>query len=402
MVTKTEQGDLNIQHVLGGLQQKSGGPSYCVPALATALVDRGCHVGLHVLGPAEGEYPKLDLRCYSPWRFSERLGYSPSMYKGLQDAARQADIIHNHGLWMLPNMYAAWAAKGVSCQAMTSLHGTLAPQALVRSRWKKRFIWRLCQAKALRDTACLHATSSEELRNIRRCHLNMPVAVIPNGVDVPSHVVKTETFPRRLVFLGRIHPIKGIDYLLQAWRQIQHKAMEWELHLVGGGERRHVLETKQLAKKLRVERVLFRGPIYGVAKTKLLRKADIVVLPSRSENFGIVVAESLAYGVPVIVSQRAPWSGLVDHECGWWIEPGSASLYECLHDALQNSPSTLRRMGQRGRDWVSRDFSWSRVGDMMYQTYAWLLGGGAAPNWVDRQSTVATRMRRPLRTPRAA
>ena len=118
-----------------------------------------------------------------------------------------------------------------------------------------------------------------------------------------------------------------------------------------------------LTKRLQVERVFFHGPVYGNAKTIVFQQADLFVLPSRSENFGIAVAESLAHGVPAIVSHGAPWSGLADHACGWWIETGVAPLYECLQHVLQLSRPTLVAMGQRGRDWMSREFSWSRIAE---------------------------------------
>jgi len=378
---------LIIEHVMAGLQQKSGGPSYCVPALASALTTHGRHVGLHVLGPAKCEYPHVDLCAYPEWSCARRLGYSPQMYKALKQAAKRADILHNNGLWMLPNLYAASAVRGTSCRLVNSLHGTLSPQALARSRWKKQFMWHLRQGRALQQTDCLHATSSKELRDIRNCGLKAPVAVVPNGIDVPPRIVTTKSSPRRLLFLGRIHPIKGIDYLLQAWRQLQRKSEEWELHIVGGGERRHVAAAERLTKRLQVERVFFHGPVYGNAKTIVFQQADLFVLPSRSENFGIAVAESLAHGVPAIVSHGAPWAGLTDHACGWWIETGVAPLYECLQHVLQLSRPTLVAMGQRGRDWMSREFSWSRIADMMYQTYCWLLGGGTPPDWVEMNAT---------------
>jgi glycosyltransferase involved in cell wall biosynthesis len=105
-------------------------------------------------------------------------------------------------------------------------------------------------------------------------------------------------------------------------------------------------------------------------------------MPSHTESFGMAVAEALAHGVPVVVSKGAPWSGLEEKGCGWWIDAGEGPLTECLRSALTRSREDLRGRGERGRAWMEQDFSWARAGRMMRDTYLWLLGGGDPPPWV--------------------
>jgi glycosyltransferase involved in cell wall biosynthesis len=137
-----------------------------------------------------------------------------------------------------------------------------------------------------------------------------------------------------------------------------------------------------MADHLGVRRVTFFGPAFGLDKTRQYQQADLFVLPTHSENFGLVVAEALAHGVPAIVTKGAPWSGLETRECGWWIEQGVDALADCLQSALELPPEQLRDKGRRGRLWIEQEFSWDHVGRMMLETYRWFLGGGTPPAWV--------------------
>ena len=133
------------------------------------------------------------------------------------------------------------------------------------------------------------------------------------------------------------------------------------------------------------QRVFFPGPVYGPERTATFCQADVFVLPTHSENFGIAVAEALAHGVPAIVSKKSPWSGVESHRCGWWIDLGEQPLAECLRSVLTMPCEYLRECGAGGREWMIRDFSWKRAGQMMRDTYEWLVHGGQAPDWVRLQ-----------------
>ncbi len=282
----------------------------------------------------------------------------------------------------MANVYPGQVA-GSSCLLVASPRGTLAPWALRQGRWRKRLMWWSGQARTLRRAACLHATGEAECENIRNAGLSAPVALIPNGVDMPEKTTaKSSGRPRRLLFLGRIHPVKGVDVLLRAWRQVQDRFSDWQLHIVGPGEGGYREQIRRLGLELGVERVSFPGPAYGQAKSAAFHAADLFVLPSHTENFGMAVAEALAHGVPAIVSRNAPWTGLATHGCGWWIEAGPEPLVDCLRQALALPAAELERRGNEGRAWMERDFSWNRIGEMMRDTYHWLLTSEAAPSWV--------------------
>jgi glycosyltransferase involved in cell wall biosynthesis len=359
------------------------GPSYSVPRLSDALGQLGAEVHLHVLSPAPKAPPTYQTHPHRDWRFLYRLGISPEMRRALCREASTADVIHNHGLWMMPNVYPGWAIRGTACRLVMSPRGMLSPWALQRSVWKKRLIWFLGQERFLRAAHCFHATSELEYQEIRAAGLRGPVAIIPNGVDIPAESNRSAEGPRRLLFLSRVNPKKGVDVLLHAWQRIEPRFPEWELHIVGTSDPPgYQGEMEQLARSLGLRRVCFPGPAFGPDKTRQFQQADLFVLPTHSENFGLAVAEALAQGLPAIVTKGAPWSGVEKHDCGWWIEQGVDTLASCLQSALALSPANLRDKGCRGRQWMAQEFSWNQLGRKMLETYRWLVDGGVPPAWV--------------------
>jgi glycosyltransferase involved in cell wall biosynthesis len=370
-------------HVVPHVWREASGPSYSVPALCQALGELGDQVELHVLKPAGIQRPNgFTIAAHDAWPFPAGLGVSPQMKAALQRAAAQADVLHSHSLWMLPNVYPAVAVGNSSCKLIVSPRGTLSPWALRRSRVRKALFWPI-QRVVLDRAACLHATSDAEFEDIRRKGYPGPVAIIPNAVEIPAERSHTPSGRRRrLLFLGRLHPVKGIDTLLHAWQLVQASFPAWEMVIAGPSEGGYVEVLEGLVRKLALDRVVFAGPSYGVEKTEILTSAEVLVLPSHSENFGMVVAEALAQGLPVIASRGTPWSGLEREGCGWWVKAEAGPLSVCLNEVLGMSSDTLAQTGRAGRDWMRREFSWASVGAMMHATYEWIVAGGTMPGWV--------------------
>lgn len=307
------------------------------------------------------------------------------MKSSLRAAAQSADFLHSHGLWQMPNIYPAQCLRGTRCRLVISPRGTLDRWALRHHAWRKKVMWHLGQQANLVAASCLHATAELEHAFIRELGLKAPVAVIPNGVDIPPpRPLPTSGDPRhkRLLFLARIHPKKGVDILLRSWRNVQERFTDWELHIVGPDDGGHLQNLQQLAASLGTQRVTFVGFLPEEEKTACLHAAHLYILPTHTENWAVSVAEALAHGLPAIVSTGAPWSGLESHRCGWWIDNSVEAVTECLFSALARPPDELRSLGARGREWMSEEFPWSKVGRMTHETYRWLLEGGTPPPWV--------------------
>ena len=187
---------------------------------------------------------------------------------------------------------------------------------------------------------------------------------------------------RTALFLGRIHPIKGIDALIGAWGRVAGEFPQWCLRIVGPGEPIHISALKDIIARKSVPRVSMEGALGGEAKLQAFTEADVFVQPSYSENFGLTVAESLACRRPVLVTKGAPWPGVVTHGCGWWIDTGEEALAAGLRVALATPDFELDAMGRRGEAWVREAFSWDTIGQEMAGLYRWLLGQGPQPGCV--------------------
>ncbi|MGX1308046.1 glycosyltransferase involved in cell wall biosynthesis [Amorphus suaedae] len=371
-------------HVVPTIDNEASGPSYCVTRLCQSLLAAGHPTRLGVLDPLPPG-PGYGFATAFPYGIGpRRLGISPSLRDWVRAEARSegARILHNHSLWMETNVYAAAAARGTACRLVVSPHGTFASRALERSSLTKKALWPLFVTRATRGVAAFHATAEHEYADIRASGFRQPVAVLPNGIDLPEALPKAVAGRRQLLFLGRIHEIKGIDRLLRAWAVLQDRHPDWDLVLAGPDEGGHRADMERLAAELGLERHTFVGPLYGPDKLAAYRAAELYVLPTLSENFGMTVAEALAAGTPVVTTKGAPWSGLETEGAGWWIDHGVEPLVAVLDAAMSEPAELLARRGMNGRDWMARDFSWDRIATDMAAFYAWLADGGAIPPFV--------------------
>lgn len=213
------QSAMNTIHIVSGVQVEASGPTYCVLRTCEELRGLGTQARIASLDWLPGKPCPDGARLFPLGLGPRSLGRSPAMFRWLyeQTASGEVNIIHNHGLWMMPNVYAGRAVSGNACQLLVSPHGTFADWALGRSEFRKRLFHSVWQSSTLARTACFHATSEAEYRDIRKQGYRQPVAVIPFGIDIPECRPKAAGERRKLLFLGRLHPVKGLDLLLRAW-----------------------------------------------------------------------------------------------------------------------------------------------------------------------------------------
>jgi glycosyltransferase involved in cell wall biosynthesis len=375
---------MRVIHVVPAITEEASGPSYSVTRLCESLIATGADVRLAALDWAPMPNPPEYLKSFPLGWGPRRLGVAPRMRRWLETeaASGQIDIIHNHGLWMMPNVYSGRACRNGNCRLMVSPRGTVSRWAFGRNRLQKEIFWRLLQRPAVAGAACFHATAESEFDDIRQLGFKQPVCILPNGIDLPPLEQNPNGGRRQLLFLGRIHPVKGVDVLLRAWQAVEHRFPDWELHVAGPDDGGYLAAMQALAAQLRLERLVFRGPLFGDEKWRAYRQASLFVLPTHSENFGMTVAEALAAGTPAIVTKGAPWAGLAEQGAGWWIEIGIDPLVASFEQALAASPQRLGEMGRAGHEWMKRDFSWDRIGAQFLATYLWLINGGEPPPWV--------------------
>jgi glycosyltransferase involved in cell wall biosynthesis len=377
-----------VLHVLDSISDEASGPSYSVPRLCGALAEQGTAVRLLTVGDSHSTFLRFQHEAY-PADFSNipvlgELRFSSALKGALARSAEKATIIHMHGLWRMPNVYPASAAKHARTHLILSPRGMLGEAALKFSSYKKQLFWTLAQGSAARAAICLHATSRQEYEDIRAFGLKAPIAIIPNGIDVTPAAPKRQPTDgnRTLLYLGRLHPKKGLDRLLDAWDLVEANHPDWQLDIVGpiDGEYAKMLRARVDAGA--ASHVRFVGPLYGEEKMNAYRRADLFVLPTLNENFALTVAEALAQGTPVISTKGAPWAELVSHSCGWWIDHGAEPLAAALDEAMSMRWEQLATMGESGRAWMQRDFDWSTVALSMRSVYDWLSGRCDRPSCV--------------------
>lgn len=377
--TPKDTAPLRLVHNVSALTQEASGPSYSVVRLCDTLREAGHDVTLLTLNWAPQSSNPPYGQGFAIGLGPRRLGRSPAMYRWLKDTAQAGavDVIHTHGLWMMTNVYPGWVAAKYNIPLVVSPRGTFTPYAMASGSRVKQLFWPLVQKPALAAVSCFHATAGSEYADIRRMGFKQPVAVIPNGIDLPALAPKARSERRTLLFLGRIHPNKGLDLLLPAWARVQGRFPDWDLVIVGNdqgyhGTSGHLDEMKALAVSLGLQCVKFEGARYGNEKFAAFRNADLYVLPTYSENFGMTVAEALSQETPAIVTKGAPWQGLEANDAGWWIDIGLDPLVGALEAAMGKTRQELSTMGAHGRAWMHREFLWTNISRQISEAYRWL------------------------------
>ena len=381
---------MRVIHTVPAIAEEASGPSYSVVRLCESLIESGQEISLAALDWAPLNHQHPFLKTFPLGLGPRRLGVSPGMHRWLVDQCQlgKTQILHNHGMWQLNALYPAWAVKGTGVKLIYSPRGAFSAWAMNHGSAMKQIFWPLLQRPAVQRADLLHATAEHEYDDIRRLGFAQPVAIIPNGVDLHSLPHKQINGDRTLLFLGRIHVVKGLELLLPAWGQVQEQFKDWRLVIVGSDDGYHgssgyLEHLKAMASQLGLVRMEFVGPRYGLDKLQLMRNADLYVLPSFSENFAITVAESLSMETPVIATKGTPWNGLEPEGAGWCIDASIEALTASLQNAMERSPDELAGMGKKGRAWMEKDFSWSGIGWRMAETYRWLCDRSLpVPPWV--------------------
>lgn len=380
------------------LSRMAGGLFWSVRSLSRSVKGTGCTVSVFATDDRHAREDIEQWRGLGPRLFS-RLGpdafaYAPGLSAALDGA--DLDILHTHGLWMYPSV-ASWCwARRHKRPLVISPRGMLDPWALGNAAWKKRLAAWLYENRHLHSAACLHALNDAEYHAIRVCGLRNPVAIIPNGIDLPppatafvqpEWAVGLPFGARAMLFLGRLHPKKGLVELLRGWalaRKLEPDlAACWFLIVAGWDESGHEAGLRSLAAELDLNAsVRFVGPQFGREKEASLARADAFVLPSHSEGLPMAVLEAWAHGLPVLMTPRCNLSEGFERGAAISADPRAASLAEGLVSVWSRSPAEMEGMGRRGRNLVEERFTWSSAAVRMRDVYAWCLGHGARPGWV--------------------
>lgn len=275
-------------------------------------------------------------------------------------------IIHDHGLWQKSNIAAAWVAYSQKTPLVISSHGMLAPWALAHRAHKKQLAWLLYQHKILKLAKYIHVTALSEQQSVLS---KLPLANIQNiplGTNITYQ--HSQHYNKTALFLSRIHRVKGIEILIDAWKLSSPQG--WQLKIAGPDEENYIATIKQKIKTLNLdESIQILDPVYDEEKINLYTKSSLFILPSYSENFGLVIVEAMMAGLPVITTNKTPWIDLDERGVGWTISPNVEELSKAITTATSIPANQRKTMGTTAREWMIHEFSWEKYQQEMNSLY---------------------------------
>lgn len=377
------------------ISRAAGGLFWSVRGLCNGIVENGWEVKVFGGHDIYSERDKLiwgntQVRLF-PTRGPRAFGYQSGLVAALKEY--RPNLVHVHGLWMYPSV-AVLRSRLHTVPRVISPRGMLDAWAVQNSRWKKRLAGLLYEHRHLRSATCLHALCDAEAAAFRDYGLHNAIAVIPNGVELPrlphkpiepEWALGLPSSARVLLFIGRLHPKKGLAGLLQAWARERPAGAgaQWHLVIAGWDQNRHEGELKGLVKSLGIGMTVhFVGPLFESEKLASLLRADAFVLPSFSEGLPMGVLEAWAHRLPVLMTSQCNLPEGFAAGAAVPMDPNVESISQALHTLSVMSGDELAEMGGRGRALVEERFTWSAVAAQMCSVYAWVLGQGPRPDCV--------------------
>lgn len=303
---------------------------------------------------------------------------------------RNFDILHIHGLWRSPNRLTSFFLRNQKPYIITP-HGMLDNWALKNSYFKKKLALFLWEKRALKNAVCMQALCENEISSIKKIVPNMPVALIPNGINLPNLKIKNDqnliwrndikNSKKILLFLGRFHKKKGISELLTAWRIVRekNKDINWRLVFVGSGDDQYI------KKRIKDERIPFceiYNSVSGDLKDSTFKNSSAFILPSYSEGLPMAVLEAMSYKLPCLISDACNFAGKGINDAFIKSDPEIGELTLALNNLFNNSQNELHMMGEIGYKYVSKNYNWEIINEKFFKLYSWLINGDSKPDFI--------------------
>ncbi len=377
-----------------------GGPIASVHGLNKSLVKMGVSVTVYATNASlDGKVSvneevdvdgvKVIYFCFA--KFLEFLGksgwqFSWQMTKALRKDLKKFDLVHIHAIWNYPAAMAAYYCRLFDKPYIISPRGTLYPYTIGKSSWKKWPYYQMVMKRCITGATIVHYTTEDEAE---RCHpflgLKNSAVIISNGIDIskyndlPAKENLSERYPilkgkKVVLFLGRIHWIKGLDILSKAYGKLARQRKDVHLLIVGFGEEGYEKKVRRWLEEEGVSKqVTFTGMLRGKEKLEVLAGSDLFVLPSYSENFGMAVVEAIACGLPIVISNRVGiYKEVARSKAGMIIETDAEQLAEAMANLLDD-PDTCKEMGENGLKLVKERFCLDKVAERMIDVYKGIL-----------------------------
>ena len=373
---------MKILSFISSLDLNGGGPSRSVPMLVKGLAELGVDVTLMTIRSKNMNIHALEgttakLKVLEP-SFSRK-----EIAQYLK--SEKFNLIQIQSMWDWPYHKVMVEARKLGIPYIVTPRGMLDPWSLAHKKWKKKLAWWLYQRNDVQKSVCVFTTAKMEADHISNLGITTSRAVIPNGIETDSYPCKTsvDIVKKQVLYLSRVHMQKGVELLIDAWKRIHSDFADWQLHIVGNGEAEYIHGLENKVKSLGVkDSIKILPPMFGEAKINVYQESALFCLPSYSESFGMVIAEAMSCGTPVITTTNCPWNILNDTKTGWCIDLSVDNLERAIREALTMVPAELYDMGQRASRLVYDNFDYRSVARKTLRLYEWLLGGGEKPEFI--------------------
>lgn len=369
--------------------------------LSTALARAGVQVEVVTSDASKGsripfdafakrEQNRLSIHPFK-YFYNERSCFSFDAKRLITKLLPKTDLVHVNGIYTHPATLGARCARHAGKLHLVAIRNGLDPWMMKIRRTKKMLGFKLYVRADLEGATCIHATAQQEIDACLAMGIEGPFTIIPNGIDpsefatLPNSKRADDFWPilkeRKVVlFLSRLSKQKGLDMLIPVWDRIMKRYPDAVLVIAGPDYLEYGDYVRDLAQKSPFhDTIFFTGNVAGERKLALYSRADVFVLPSYSENFGNVIAEALACGVPVVATQATPWSELEKYDCGRWTPVEQNAIGYAIDELLSMSDEERSEMGRRGKDFISANYTWDIAAQKMITVYHSMLNGKEIP-----------------------
>lgn len=382
---------MKILQIVPSISLVYGGPSQMVLGLSAALAQLGQEVTI-ITTDSNGDTGQAPLEVplgvpvsqngyqiyYFPCSPFRRYKFSLDLFTWLANRAKDYDIAHIHALFSPVSSISASIARYHQLPYILRPLGTLDPADLQKKRQLKQIYANFLEKPNLAAAAAVHFTSQQECQTAERFNIKTKDIVIPLGVDFfnPQALPVTgfdlpENKPI-ILYMSRLDPKKGLDLLLPSLERLLEKGLDFHFVLAGGNPQDREYENRiknQIERSILGKNTTITGFVTGEVKNSLLARADLFVLPSYYENFGIAVAEAMAAGIPVVISDRVDLHPAVAAAAAGWV---TACQLEDLTNTLATAithPEIRQQRGKNAKDLVLNQYSWSAIAEQLLTVY---------------------------------
>ena len=373
---------MKILSFVSSLDLSCGGPSRSVPMLVKGLAELGVDITLMTIRTEKMNTHALEgttakLKVLEPSFTRKEIAHY------LMD--EKFHLIQIQSMWELSYHKVMVEARKLGIPYIVTPRGMLEPWSLSQKKWKKKLAWWLYQRHDVQKSACVFTTAKMEAEHVSELGITTCKAVIPNGIETDAYPCKSsvEGVKKQVLFLSRVHVKKGIELLFEAWKRLHSDYVDWQLLVIGNGEAEYIHSLENRVESLGLkDSIKILPPVFGEAKIKVYQESALFCLPSFSENFGMVIAEAMSCGTPVITTTNCPWEILNETDTGWCVDLSVENLEHALREAMGMDANALYDMGQRASKFIFDNFDYRSVTRKTLRLYEMLLNSGEKPEFV--------------------